>query len=337
MYQFNPRLKTVVLIHGFWQRSTTDWVVQMTKAFLHREPVNVLTVDWSSSHGNGDPFNYGRAALATERVAQGLSSFIASLENNSRTKFVHWPQLHLIGFNLGAHIAGQTGRELLKKYNIHVHRITGLDPAYKCFEEKNVQLKLRKDDAQFVDIIHTSFFKRGKHILGSHEPMGTVDFYPNGGCNQPQCRHSKLMRYFKDTMRHAPSIAKPIASVFGQIVHNVFKVDISDMILNQMKNDYSQMCDHDQAPKYFIESLQDDRKFLANPVSDLPIKRNIKLQCQNRKCNDKTCVKMGIMADNNGFSSGAYYVDTTSESVNCKNINSVENHEVDIKNAEVKL
>jgi len=60
---------------------------------------------------------------------------------------------------------------------------TGLDPAKPYFPENKPQERLSKDDAVFVDIVHTSSI-----ILGQHRPIGTIDFYPNGGnTKQPDC------------------------------------------------------------------------------------------------------------------------------------------------------
>lgn len=42
--------------------------------------------------------------------------------------------------------------------------------------------KLDKGDAKFVDVIHTNVLVKGKL-----EPCGHVDFYCNGGKNQPGC------------------------------------------------------------------------------------------------------------------------------------------------------
>lgn len=42
--------------------------------------------------------------------------------------------------------------------------------------------KLGKDDAEFVDVIHTDVLQRG--VLAS---AGHADFYVNGGFDQPGC------------------------------------------------------------------------------------------------------------------------------------------------------
>jgi Lipase len=54
-------------------------------------------------------------------------------------------------------------------------RITGLDPANPCFNEGEVLSGLMRGDADFVDVIHTNV-----GVLGRRDPMGDVDFYPNG-------------------------------------------------------------------------------------------------------------------------------------------------------------
>lgn len=85
-------------------------------------------------------------------------------------------QFHLVGHSLGAHIAGQTAR-LLKKDGITVQRVTGLDPAHPCFENETASLRLRKSDAEFVDVIHTNSDQgdnRGN--FGSYNLMGNYCF-----------------------------------------------------------------------------------------------------------------------------------------------------------------
>lgn len=54
---------------------------------------------------------------------------------------------------------------------------------------------LSKSDADFVDVIHTNGRKTINMGLGLYEPMGHVDFYPNGGKTQPGC-HKKAFKLF---------------------------------------------------------------------------------------------------------------------------------------------
>lgn len=76
-----------------------------------------------------------------------------------------------------------------------------MDPAGPKFcvgEEK----RLDKSDAEFVDIIHTNdadycsyLFISLLHLtqaqFGFDTPIGHVDFYPNGGAEQPGCQTCK--------------------------------------------------------------------------------------------------------------------------------------------------
>lgn len=61
-----------------------------------------------------------------------------------------------------------------------------MDPAGPGFEIITIQTKhLERNDAQFVDIIHTA-----GGLFGYMSSIGDVDFFPNGGVAiQPGCEH----------------------------------------------------------------------------------------------------------------------------------------------------
>lgn len=119
--------------------------------------------------------------------------------------------IHVLGFSLGAHIAGFASKHMRKTMGRPYGRITGnltdlaclhaiyinilfcqifnnffsgLDPALPFFANFNNDWKLGSDDANFVDVIHTNAGSFGKI-----EPMGHVDFYVNGGSIQPACQN----------------------------------------------------------------------------------------------------------------------------------------------------
>lgn len=66
---------------------------------------------------------------------------------------------------------GQAARDL-KNHNIIVYRITGLDPAQPCFEQKSSSLRLKKNDASFTDVIHTNSEPGENHNFGIYDPIG---------------------------------------------------------------------------------------------------------------------------------------------------------------------
>lgn len=74
-----------------------------------------------------------------------------------------------------------------KQNNFIIPPFTGLDPAGPLFETQDPRSRLDSTDAQFVDVIHSN----GENLilggLGSWQPLGHVDFYPNGGRMQKGC------------------------------------------------------------------------------------------------------------------------------------------------------
>jgi hypothetical protein len=62
-----------------------------------------------------------------------------------------------------------------------------LDPAGPYFELTDPRVRLDETDALFVDVIHTDAAPSYYAGLGIMQPSGHVDFYPNGGQEQPKC------------------------------------------------------------------------------------------------------------------------------------------------------
>jgi pimeloyl-ACP methyl ester carboxylesterase len=146
----------------------------MKNAFLDREDMNVVLVDWG---GGAQVLNYAQAASNTRttgaytaRVYQNLLSVSGS--TNSR--------MWCVGHSLGSHVCGHTGMSL--PINSRLARITGLDPAGPLFETNSDKtVGLNPTSAGLVDVIHTD------QELGTERDIGHLDFYPNGGNGQPGC------------------------------------------------------------------------------------------------------------------------------------------------------
>ncbi|XP_070542474.1 uncharacterized protein [Ptychodera flava] len=208
---FNPLTDTKFIIHGFTQDGASPFVIDMKNALLSNADYNVISVDWQEGAGNA---LYYPSARNVYIVGDIMDLFIRFLNKEVGYSY---KRVHLIGFSLGAQCSGQAGMR-----NPSIGRITGLDPAKPNFETKDKNEKLDATDAQFVDVIHTD-----GDTLGTWEPTGDVDFYPNGGKDQPGC-------------------------------FNIGKRDVS------AKGGIG--CDHGKAPEYFIKSItSSDCNFLACP------------------------------------------------------------------------
>ncbi|KAM4863630.1 lipase member I isoform 4-T4 [Urocitellus parryii] len=177
---FNTQKKTVWLIHGYRPMgSTPSWLSNFVRSLLHKEDINVIVVDWN--HG-ATTFIYNRAVKNTRKVAEALTEYIQYLLTHGASL----DNFHFIGMSLGAHISGFVG----KIFHGGLGRITGLDPAGPKFTGKPSNSRLDYTDAKFVDVIHSD--AKG---LGIQEPLGHIDFYPNGGKKQPGCPKSIFSDY----------------------------------------------------------------------------------------------------------------------------------------------
>ncbi|XP_023579892.1 lipase member I [Octodon degus] len=169
---FNIHKKTVWLIHGYRPMgSTPSWLHNFVWILLNKEDMNLVVVDWNQGAAT---FIYNRAVKNTRKVAVILSRYIQNLLMRGASL----GNFHFIGMSLGAHICGFVG----KIFHGELGRITGLDPAGPKFSGKPSNSRLDYTDAKLVDVLHSD-----AHGLGIQEPLGHIDFYPNGGIKQPGC------------------------------------------------------------------------------------------------------------------------------------------------------
>ena len=129
---------------------------------------------------------YGKASVNTWPIANVLGY----LHEEVVTRVVsRRTDSYCIGHSLGAQLCGFFGKILkemttLKGGNYALKRIIGLDPAGPIFDDplQNSMLRLGKDDADIVEIIHTN-----AETKGYTGPLGDLDFYINSGKRQPWC------------------------------------------------------------------------------------------------------------------------------------------------------
>ncbi|XP_022113702.2 pancreatic lipase-related protein 2 [Pieris rapae] len=191
---FNSNLTTTFIVHGHQGTATTSLNPTVKDAILTVEEANVIIVDWSQYSLQ----SYENAVKAVPSVGTYLADMIQALLTANVTTL---EQVHLVGFDLGAHVVGYAGRTL----NGEVARITGLDPVQRSWGENTPRLNIK--DAKYVEVIHTD--TGGVFPNGIGTPLGHADFYPNGGGSQPGCLlhrpccHNRAWEYFAASITHS--------------------------------------------------------------------------------------------------------------------------------------
>ncbi|XP_008934677.1 PREDICTED: phospholipase A1 member A isoform X2 [Merops nubicus] len=207
---FNSSLETKIIIHGFRALGTKpSWIEGLVRAILDTSQVNVIAVDWVY----GSTGAYPSAVENVTPVALSISEFISKL----LALGVSGTSIHIIGVSLGAHVGGLVG---------HFHggqlgRITGLDPAGPKYTRASPEERLDPGDALFVEAIHTDADNFGIRI-----PVGHIDYFVNGGRDQPGCPrfisagykylicdHMRAVHLYVSALKHScPIMAFPCSS-----------------------------------------------------------------------------------------------------------------------------
>lgn len=168
---FDFDLPTRFVIHGWNGGYDHDMPTMVTKAWLRRGSYNVIAVDWSQARN----IIYSGAKRKVPDAGKQIGTFILCLHTNYAMSL---KTLHVIGFSLGAHVAGHVGKFV---GNGRINTIIGLDPAGPLYHLSDSEERLAETDAKYVEVIHTN------NVMGYDAPIGMSDFYVNGGMNQPNC------------------------------------------------------------------------------------------------------------------------------------------------------
>ncbi|KAH8358359.1 hypothetical protein KR200_009186 [Drosophila serrata] len=181
---FEPRLPLKILIHGFIGNRSLTPNLEVRDVLLMNQPVNVISVDYETlvRWPCYFPWAVNNAPIVSECLAQMINNLLSS-------GIYRREEIHLIGFSLGAQVAGMVANYVSQP----LARITGLDPAGPGFMTQfSLQHKLDASDADFVDVIHTDPF-----FFSMLPPMGHADFYPNlDQLNQRGCSYISNWRFF---------------------------------------------------------------------------------------------------------------------------------------------
>ncbi|KAJ1531115.1 hypothetical protein ONE63_005937 [Megalurothrips usitatus] len=209
---------TVLFVPGFTVKPDNEAVAANMKAFLSRHSsVNCVQLDWSDYSGHPyirAVYNLGQvtpaaapapsgppctSAVAAAQVASEVSRWLEALVRAGLRPDRVW----LVGQSLGAHLGGKAAAEAAAAVRSKLARITGLDPAGPLFWSAKPLPRLSRDNAGFVDVIHSDAGWKG---LGLRATVGHLDFWPNygarhqPGCHDVRCSHSRALEYFTESV-----------------------------------------------------------------------------------------------------------------------------------------
>ncbi|XP_059392034.1 hepatic triacylglycerol lipase-like isoform X2 [Carassius carassius] len=268
---YNHSDPLVLIIHGWTMNGRMEpWIFNLASALKVRlERVNVFISDWRKLALQPYPV----AAKNSRQVGRDVATLLKWLEEVAQLSM---DDVHLIGYSLGAHVAGFAGSHFrgLRK----VGRITGLDPAGPHFEGLPAFDRLSPDDAQFVDAVHTFTGSSIMPGVGIKQSVAHVDFYPNGGSFQPGC---KML----------------------DIYSNVFQYGLQG-VPKTIK------CAHERAVKLFTDSLINASQPLIGYRcrDDSAFSRGLCLDCKQLRCNT---LGFAVRHDRPGRSATGLYLRTT--------------------------
>ncbi|XP_058801466.1 pancreatic lipase-related protein 2-like [Phymastichus coffea] len=253
------------IIHGYLDNGNKTWVLRTMRELLLREDANVVVVSWIG--GAGPPYTQ---AVANTRLVGAMTGRLASQLIQKGN--ISPNRMHCIGHSLGAHTCGYVGSNLRVQYGYKLGRITGLDPAEPHFSNTNPMVRLDPTDADFVTAIHTDcnpFISGG---LGISQSVAHIDFYPNGGRNQPGCNEG----VFNSITLEKGSFFRGIKRFLG--------------------------CNHIRSYEYFIESINTPCPFVSVPCASWE-------KFQNGSCFDcleQDCPRFGFQAQPGNHHASVY-------------------------------
>lgn len=111
---FNSSKETIFAIHGWHYSYNSAMPLSVKNAYLSTRDFNIVLVDWSTIAAN----NYFTARYAVSDVGNTLGRFIQFMVDTVKLSLT---KTGIVGFSLGAHVAGNAGRTL----NGEVNRLIG--------------------------------------------------------------------------------------------------------------------------------------------------------------------------------------------------------------------
>lgn len=333
---------TKFIVHGFaetWNMTYRwNWVNDMKKELLKSsdsDKMCLIILDWKELAKGGDLISNYWKAISNMNLAADLMVKFFSLNKIDENK------MHCIGFSLGCHMCSIFYKVYQTKLKIKPYRITGLDPAGPFFHEKPLSEKLNYNDAQFVDILHTS------ENFGLADKLGHMDFFVDDGpsevtaCSNIKDRFDTSDKFilYEETNKKSSSYAdvyiedKDLDKSGGLSNLSLDKVfnfakrffnSVMDFFKNKPKRIFLNLhaffgCSHLMSVRLFIFSINECNYKVSycNSTNTNDFKKG---NCS--QLNDLSPPRMGYYADSSDvyfkYSMASFFTNTTSTPPFCK-------------------
>uniref|UniRef100_A0A336MGN7 CSON014585 protein n=1 Tax=Culicoides sonorensis TaxID=179676 RepID=A0A336MGN7_CULSO len=195
---FNASHPTRILIHDFLGSPDDEFCQRSKEEYLKKGDFNVFIIDWQDTSNS----LYIVAQRNLQLIAKNIAEFIEILHLKLNDPLC---DVNLIGFGLGAHLAGFVGKLMYKKLGFKLPVIVGLDPSGLFFSKNQPESRLDQLDADYVEVIHTNGGAWFTGHSGLWQAIGTADFYPNygeyqPGCSNKDCHHKRSYEYWIESI-----------------------------------------------------------------------------------------------------------------------------------------
>lgn len=313
-----------LLAHGYAERWNMDWrwdwVKEMKDEMLSnrtKENLCVVAIDWERGAREANFITaVGNADLAGHQLAEFVH------DNRIDPK-----RLHCIGFSLGAHLCAFASAHHFRLTNTsRFARITGLDPSGPLLRKASVDKRLSRDDADFVDCIHTST------TFGLQEKSGHMDFFPDGGKSSARgCeklieirdeeemetrRRLKRFLFRKNNATDEDADEPPRKNFVERLRDRIGQITPLKKVFLNIHAYIG--CNHLRSPHYYIASINQCpfRAKLCTSWSDYQ-----RHKCRDPVDNNSTFPRMGFHADRSDRiyrqGNGSFYLKTVSQKPYC--------------------
>ncbi|XP_065212216.1 pancreatic lipase-related protein 2-like [Planococcus citri] len=276
---FDANNPTKIIIYGLFGSTKSAWITDMISELLKHGDYNVIVVDYDLAALIPDFF---KQVANARLLGLQIGYFVNYLVDNYG---VDPKSVHIIGHSVGAQVAAYAGNVIK-----NLGRISGLDPAVFFYHGMDPLVRLDSSDADFVDAIHTNGID---HIFlgeGISDLSGHVDFYVNGGKNQPGCQaHEQGDELLSEFKKHG--LREAISALTG--------------------------CEHLRSAKLFVDSINNNCTFTGYRCSSYErFEEGGCFSCEG----NSSCAVMGFNADQNTnlVPGGRYFIDTGSSLPYCR-------------------